>query len=229
MAASVSDSRKSSGKKRVWRAAAVLVAAPLLYLLILAAPYFNRALFEHNFYEVVPERLYRSARMPGDALGRVIDEHGIKSVIDMRLSGGEHDASGAGEEQIAAAHGAAYRHVPLTSSRTSQRERILRLLDAFDELTPPILVHCTSGSERSGVASAIWLIEKEHRSVAEASEQLGLRFGFNQFERDLRTFFQGEPTLDRVITEYAKARAQHEISFREWARESHLLDSPEQK
>lgn len=229
MTSSASDSKKPSTKRRIWRVAALLVAAPLFYLLILAAPYFRRALFDHNFYEVVPARLYRSAKMPGAALGKLIDEYGIKSVIDMRLSGGELDASGAGEEQTAAAHGAVYRHVPMTSSRASQRERIMRLLDAFDELTPPILVHCTSGSERSGVASAIWLIEKEQRPVAEASEQLALHFGFNQVERDLRTFFQGEPTLDRVITEYAKARAQQEISFRDWARESHLLDSPKKK
>lgn len=224
MAESTPAPARPSRKRRILAALALLVGAPLLYVLVLAAPYFKSALFDHNFHEVIPQRLYRSAQMSGADLGQVIDEHGIKSVIDLRLSGGEPEADGTTEAQVAAAHGADYRHLPFTSSRTTQRERMLHLLDAFDEMKPPILIHCTSGSERSGVASAIWLIEKEHRPVAEASQQLALRFGFNRLERDLRSFFQDAPTLDRVISEYAKARAQHEISFRDWARESPLLD-----
>jgi protein tyrosine phosphatase (PTP) superfamily phosphohydrolase (DUF442 family) len=207
-----------SGPSRRWirRGLAALVAAPLLYLLVLAAPYFHSKLFEHNFHVVVPGRLYRSAEMSGEDLGRLIDAHGIQSVLDLRLSGDEPGSDGVTEGDVAARHGAQYRNVSMTSSRASQRTRILRLLDAFDELPTPILVHCTSGSERSGVASAIWLMEKEHRAPDEAAGQLALRYGFNAVERDLRSFFQGEPTLDRIVSAYAEARKTRDVSFREW-------------
>jgi protein tyrosine phosphatase (PTP) superfamily phosphohydrolase (DUF442 family) len=209
-------------RKLLWRIAAVLVAAPLLILLALASPYFWSKAFEHNFHAVVPGRFYRSAEMSPDDLGRLIDEHGIKSVLDLRLSGDDPDAEGVREADVAARHGAQYRNVSMTSSRATQRTRILKLLDAFDELPTPILVHCTSGSERSGVASAIWLMEKERRPVDEARGQLALRYGFNEVERDLRCFFQGEPTLDRIVSEYAKVRAGREVSFRQWIAEAEL-------
>jgi protein tyrosine phosphatase (PTP) superfamily phosphohydrolase (DUF442 family) len=211
-------------KQRIFRVVAWLVAIPLVYVLFLAAPYFKSALLDHNFHAVVPGRFYRSAEMSGEALGRLIDEHGIKGVLDLRLSGDDPGPDGETEADVAARHGAEYRNVSMTSSRTSQRTRILRMLDAFDELPTPILVHCTSGSERSGVASAIWLMEKEHRPPSEARGQLALRYGFNRVERDLRTFFQGEPTLDRIVTEYARARETREVSFRDWIRETALTE-----
>lgn len=207
-------------RRRFLKLAALVIGLPLAYVLFLAAPYFHSKLFEHNFHVVVPERFYRSAEMSGDELGKLIDAHGIKSVLDLRLSGDDPDEHGVREGDVVARHGAQYRNVSMTSSRATQRTRILAMLDAFDELPTPILVHCTSGSERSGVASVLWLIEKEHQSPAQAEEQLALRFGYNRLERALRSLFQGEPTLDGIVAEYAKARETREISFRQWVSEA---------
>ncbi len=213
-------------RKHLRRIAAAALGIPFLCLLVAAAPYLVRTALHDNLYEVVPQRLYRAGEMSGENLGQVIDKHGIKSVIDLRLKGGPKQDGESIEAAVVAANGAAYRHLPMSSSRLTQRQRVLRLLDAFDEMTQPILVHCTRGADRSGVASAIWLLNKENVRADEAEEQLDLKFGFNRLERFVRSDLMGEPTLDRLIIEYRKASAQSPISFRQWARESPLLEEP---
>ena len=56
--------------------------------------YAANAIFRHNFHSVIPGRFYRSAQMPRDALAETIREHGIRTVIDLRLNEDAPDESG---------------------------------------------------------------------------------------------------------------------------------------
>lgn len=206
----------------------VLLVGAIGYQMASESTYFTsyaaNALFRNNFHEVVPGRLYRSAQMPRGDLVRTVQEHGIKSVIDLRLMSDTTDETGLTEAAAAARGGAVYRHIPFSSARADQRSSILALIAAYRQLPQPILVHCSSGTHRAGVASAVWLLEQEGRSPQEASRQLTMRYGFFQPERDLKAWLQGRPTLDRVIHEYALVRAEREVAFHDWVRSSPLLD-----
>jgi uncharacterized protein (TIGR01244 family) len=185
----------------------VLIAA-IGYQMVSETTYFTsyaaNAIFRYNFHSVTPGRFYRSAQMPRDALAETIREHGIRTVIDLRLNEDAPDESGTTEAETARRAGAVYRHVPFSSSRVNQRASLLALLAAYRETPSPILVHCSSGTHRAGVASAIWLIEQAGWPPERAAEQLSMKYGFFQPERDLKAFLQGRPTLDRVIHEYAR-------------------------
>lgn len=205
-----------------------LFASGLGFQMLGESTYFTSYLanlaFHHNFHEVIPARLYRSSEMSRDELTALVRQHGIASVIDLRIDDDYVDESGKTEAQAVAEAGADYRHVPFSSRRADQRESVLKLLSAYQEMRPPFLVHCSSGTHRSGVASAIWLITKEGRSAAEASDQLSMRYGYFQWERDLKALLQGKPTLDRIISKYEEDSSRDGMSFEQWAREAPLLE-----
>lgn len=211
--------------------AAVLVAA-VGYQMGTESTYFTsyaaNALFRYNFHPVVPGRFYRSSQMSREALARTIREHGIKSVIDLRLMADAPDETGLTEAEAARRAGAVYRHIPFSSARVDQRASLLALLAAYREMPPPLLVHCSSGTHRAGVAAAAWLIDQAGRTPREAAGQLTMKYGFFQPERDLKAYFQGRPTLDRVIRAYSLVRSERDVSFRDWVAESELFDDSTQ-
>ncbi len=205
----------------------ILVLSPVALQMIGESTYFTsyaaNAIFRNNFHEVVPGRMYRSAQMSRSDLEEVIRANKIKSVIDLRLDEDSPDETGRSESEAAGAAGAAYRHIPFSSRRADQQESILRLLKAYSEMPPPFLVHCSSGTHRSGVAAAIWLLQNERGDTARAAEQLTMKYGFFQLERDLKAFFQNSPTLDHVISEYLAAQSKGPISFHDWVLSAEIV------
>lgn len=225
----VPKKRRGFRNRRLWLVPALLLFGAVCYQMGTESTYFTsytaNAIFRNNFHAVVPGRLYRSAQMPRDELIDTIRKHGIKTVIDLRLNDDAPDETGFTEAAAARQAGAAYRHIPFSSSRMDQRRSLLALMATYREAKGPILVHCSSGTHRAGVASAIWLLEQAGKSPAEAAEQLTLKYGFFQLERDLKAYFQGRPTLDRAIRDYAEVRREQSISFWDWVNSSVLFDS----
>lgn len=178
--------------------------------------YLANLIFENNLHEVVPSRYYRSGQMTVDDLRTVIRTHGIKTVIDLRLGVEEPDRAGRLESDAAAAAGAAYYHLPLRSTRIPTREQIDELLALYDTVELPVLVHCSSGTHRTGVASALWMLTKEGGTLDESMHQLSVRYGFFRQERQLKSWFSGKPTIDNLIWRYADEAQRTGIDFRAW-------------
>ena len=172
--------------------------------------------FHGNWHEVVPGRFYRSAELSTEELVGHIRAQGIKTVIDLRF-GEEKPAQGKTlESEVSSASGAAYYHLPLVGSDAGQKQKISELLALYDKAQTPVLVHCTSGTHRSGVAAAIWLLTRENAGAAAAAEQLSHRYGFFYYERRLKSHLQGHQTIDAVIWKYFAAQKGGEPDFREW-------------
>ena len=191
--------------------------------------FISNFLFEHNLHEVVPGRFYRSAEMSRTDLEKTVRKLGIKTVIDLRLDKDSPDESGVSESQAAQKGGAAYHHIPLSSARADQKPALMDLLNLYQTEQAPMLVHCSSGTHRSGIASAIWLLDREHYTYEQAMEQLTARYGFFEIERKIKTLWQGKPTLDRVMTEYhSDATEGKSLSFRDWLQaELNAMKQPE--
>ena len=186
----------------------------------------SNILFENNLHEVVPGRFYRSGQMSREDLDATIRKYGIKSVIDLRLKTDSSTESSISERQVVEKNGGRYYHVPLKSNRAEQRDRLEDLLTIYDGATLPILVHCSSGTHRTGVASAMWLLDKEHESIKQAEDQLSAKYGFFRIERIMKTLVQGNPTLDTVLTRYADETAGANESFRDWLAAENDLAQP---
>jgi protein tyrosine/serine phosphatase len=56
----------------------------------------------------------------------------------------------------------------------SEAERLLAILNAADK---PLLIHCQSGADRSGLAAALYLAAIARHGEAAAEDQLSIRYG----------------------------------------------------
>ena len=171
--------------------------------------------FSHNFNVVSPGELYRSGELPESALREVIDQYGIKTVIDLQR-GSEPFESGLNEGEVVTSRGAHYVHLRLLSSKANQKTRILNLIDVLKKYPTPMLIHCTNGTHRSGFASLLWLLEKKGVSLSEAKNQLTFRYGYSQLERNIQMTMQGHETLDSLIERFELETSTNPQSFLSW-------------
>ena len=85
---------------------------------------------------------------------------------------------------------------------------MLQLLDHFETIERPFVLHCKSGADRAGLASALYLIHIEGQSVAEARKQLSPRF--------LHFKFTSTGILDFLLDAYEKDSSDTGMNVRQW-------------
>lgn len=130
---------------------------------------------------------------------------GVVDVISLRPSKG---AVHAFEAKVCAELGLRLRNAALTSREAPRAENLARLLDLFDTLERPALMHCKSGADRTGLAAALWHIHVEGQPVAKAREHLSLQY----------LHFKSSKTgvLDRVLDAYAERLRIGPIKVQDW-------------
>lgn len=164
------------------------------------------ALLDYNFKTVRDEALYRSGQLPPGRLEKVLDEDGVRTVINLR-GNSPHERWYHEQRAICARVGVAHYDLDWSMNRLPPPESLAQLVSLFDTAERPILVHCQGGTHRTGVASAVFLL-LEGQSVESARAQLG-------------PFFKDAP-IGRVLDLYeATALAEPPgaaipMPFREW-------------
>ncbi len=127
-----------------------------------------------NFAPVKPGALYRSNHPVPFQLAKFRRRVGINTLINLR--GECRNGSDALSREAARQLGLDFYDMALESRGAPHRDRILRLAEIIRTMRRPALVHCKSGADRAGIASALFVLI-EGGSVAEARRQLSLRFG----------------------------------------------------
>lgn len=129
-----------------------------------------------NFHEVLPGRFYRSGQLSPDALSRYIDRYGIKTVINLR---GAAPGRAWYDGEIAATrdHGADHLDFHISAGRRLTLDESLRLVALMRDAKAPVLVHCQGGSDRSGLASLLYLHEVAGVADGSAAWQLSPLYG----------------------------------------------------
>jgi protein tyrosine phosphatase (PTP) superfamily phosphohydrolase (DUF442 family) len=141
----------------------------------------------HNEGVVEPGRLYRSAQLDAPALREMIAAHGIQTVINLR---GQNARTVWYEDEVAVCRDLRVNHVDVSWSakHLPPPAEVARLLRAYRDLPGPFLLHCRSGSDRTGLASAIFLIDQDHVPWRSACRTLDWRYGhfatYPYFEMD---------------------------------------------
>ena len=136
---------------------------------------------------------------------------GVRTVVSLR--GGREHGSWALQREACARQGLTLVDFVLRSREAPSRETVLGAQAFFAGLAYPAVMHCKSGADRAGLASALYLILHEGRPVREALAQLSPRYGHFRFARTgiLDAFFalylrEGEPRgqsfLDWVERDY---------------------------
>jgi len=132
--------------------------------------------------------MYRSGQPTGRDLRMVVNEHGIKSIINLR---GTQPGEDWYDEEVAVSQALGLKRVDISMSaaRLPHREDLLRLLDAFKDLPPPILVHCKAGADRTGEAVAIFALDHLKWSNRKAAGQLHPYYGHVPDLYPAKTYF----------------------------------------
>lgn len=169
------------------------VLGTVLATLIVAVPAVRyRVIYstEKRFREVTPGKIYRAGQLSADAFRKQIREHGIKTVINFQdeapdplLSSGYWDQPHIRESQVCAEEGAKLVFLSFAGNRglldrniASPTRRPL-VIDDFlkvcdDPNNYPILLHCKAGLHRTGALTAVYRMEYEGWSVADAVREL---------------------------------------------------------
>ena len=184
-----------------------------------------------NWGVVESGRLYRSNHPLPWQLRDASRRLGLRTIINLR---GERRDCGSDRLGRAAAAELGLVHVdaPFESRGAPHKDRILRLAEIFRSVPEPILIHCKSGADRTGLAAGLWLL-LQGRPVEEAAAQLSLRWGHVRQSRTgiLDAFFaryaadtrgRPKPFLDWLREDYDEAALRRDFTSQPWA--DRLLD-----
>lgn len=174
--------------------------------------------FDHAFLrflwtneEEIAPGVWRSNQPTPGRLARLRDR-GIRTVINLR--GPLERSHYLFEREACETLGLALIDVDLKARRLVPRENMLALFDAFDRARKPLILHCKSGSDRAGLASALWLLDKEGATLEAALDMMSFRF--------LHLKNSNTGVLDAVLDAYAAHVAQHgETPVRRWIAETY--------
>ena len=141
-----------------------------------------------NFHEVDPGKFYRSAQLTPEELKEMVKNLGIKTVINLR---GEQPDSYWYNDELKAANEVGVRLVSVgfNSKEINAKEAIIEYLETLKTAERPILVHCRSGADRAGEASALYMIEYMGKTKEQALEQLTWKYLHVPFFNPGKTYF----------------------------------------
>lgn len=168
-----------------------LIAAGLIYL------YF------HDFRVVIPNQVYRSNELSRAEFISVIRHYDIRSVVNLR--GKQHAKSNWYRHEMQAMRITHVHHydIPVKSESLPSVKQLKSLVNILESAPRPMLVHCASGVDRSGLAAAIVLI-LANAPMAKVEKQISLRY-----------FVIKKDSVGRLVVG----------RYQQWLRENHLQTS----
>lgn len=135
--------------------------------------------FNYRFEEISKEKVYKSGLIKPDKLGKYLKEYKIKTVVDL-LDPGVQDALNPAKKINIDAEADAVKkyneensadvvHVNIPSGQVPTKETLAKFFQVLDNnASYPVLIHCYHGTGRAQIYSAIYRIEYEKFSDAEA-------------------------------------------------------------
>ena len=179
-----------------------------------------------NLYPVAPG-VWRS-NQPSARQFATLERRGIRSVLNLR--GASPQSFWLFEAEACTSLGMTLHDLKMSARRAPHPQTLLALHDLLTTAERPMLIHCKSGADRTGLAAALYLIWVEGRSVAEAQRHLSWRYMHLSrgptgiLDHFLRVYArlaetraaQGRPIslLDWIRTEYTQADLT--ASYKRW-------------
>lgn len=128
-----------------------------------------------NFHEVDEGKLYRSAQLSGKEFEKAIKKHNIKTIINLRGASPGKDWYEE-EKEVAQKYNVHHIDIGMSAQRLPHREDLLKLLNAYQSVERPILIHCRGGADRTGEASAIYQMLYMGKTKKEALKMLTVKY-----------------------------------------------------
>ncbi|WP_375255389.1 tyrosine-protein phosphatase [Yoonia sp.] len=163
-------------------------------------------IFWHNFAEIGPG-VYRSNH-PNERRFKTYADMGIKSILNLR--GNSKQSHYLFEVESCAAHGLRLVNFGLSARRAPPAEMLLQILEVFESIEKPFLMHCKSGADRTGLIAALYLMAVDNQPIDVARKQLSFRF------LHIRRTSTG--ILDHFLDVYEARNVQTPIAIADWIR-----------
>lgn len=139
---------------------------------VMAAGYWYRPLFLGNFDVVDPGMVYRSAQPSGN-WEELIREHKLATVLNLR-GGSKKDAWFVEETTELKRLHVDYYDVPLSATRRPGRGELLGIVDLLARCRYPLLIHCKSGADRTGLVTSLYLLTRKELPPEQAHQAFSL-------------------------------------------------------
>lgn len=131
--------------------------------------------YYENFHAVISKKYYRSAELTGKEFTEKVNQYQLKSVINLRgenLPYHWYQDESVTLKQL---------NVPLYNVRLSSyilpsMSQLRSLVTTLESAPKPTLIHCASGADRSGLASAM-VILLHNGTINEAKQQTSWYYG----------------------------------------------------
>ncbi|MBB5722651.1 protein tyrosine/serine phosphatase [Loktanella ponticola] len=158
----------------------------------------------HNFEEVATG-VYRS-NQPSATRFQAYADLGIKTILNLR--GPLQEPFFLFEQEACDAIGLKIVSIGLSARKAPRQERLLMLVDAFETMEKPFLIHCKSGADRTGLASALYLLLYSDADDDTLRAQLSFRY--------LHIRKSSTGILDFFLETYLARRQHSPIGLRDW-------------
>ena len=158
----------------------------------------------HNFETVAPG-VYRS-NQPSATRFADYAEMGIKTILNLR--GALDEPFYLFEQEACDALGLEIVSIGLSARKAPRKDRLLKLVDVFETIERPFLIHCKSGADRTGLAAALYLLQYSDADDDTLRAQLSFRY--------LHIRKSSTGILDFVLETYLARRQQSPIKLRDW-------------
>ncbi len=150
--------------------------------------------------------MFRSNQPYPFQIKRDIKKKNIKSIINLR--GERHCSSYYLEKKTCEENGIKLYNFPISSRDIPDKSKLIGFKELLDRVEYPCLMHCKSGADRAGLASALYLIYKRNYSLMLASNQLSLKH--------LHIKYAKTGILDHFFSELIKKDIVNSSNFLSW-------------
>ena len=204
----------TSTRRRLGRLAIIgLVVASLVTFT------FRNPWFRGNFGVVDEGLVYRSAQPLGD-LPTLVAEKRIATVLNLR-GGSDNDPWYAAEVAVSKRLGLDFYDLPLVATTRPSRKQLLTALELLDRCKYPLLIHCKSGSDRTGLVSALYLMSRKGVAPEQAEDAFSLYYGHVPI---LGTRHLHEPFREYADWLKSQQLAHSPERFRDWVAHDYRAD-----
>ena len=171
----VAASSKNPGRRRRLRRIALASSFALVILTLSACWIFRRPWFQGNLAIVDAGRVIRSAQ-PTSQLPSWIRDYDLRSILNLR-GGSSADWWYDAEVKAAQADAVSFYDFPISATKRPTRRELLVLIDTLRSCPYPLLIHCKSGADRTGLATALYLLIRRGVPPEQAEDTFTLEHG----------------------------------------------------
>ena len=182
-------------KRHGWKLAAMglLVAVPV-------GVFAGYLMAGHNFHVVSPGQIYRSGQLDSAGLTRTVQDHGIKSILNLR---GANDSPWYNAETNTSQRlGVMHFDYELSASTELTDTEMDQIMALIKDAPKPMLIHCKSGADRTGLVGALYLYSVEGKSARDADRELTVFCGHVPY-----LFWEDTKAMDRSFWHYVGTHA----------------------